>query len=227
MADMGHGYGSECHLLRYLGRHRGLLDTRVSAVTGSQTIRWLDFGFDPRGTWPDAELKGMDFLPDHEPAKVAWGAFWPQRGNVPNWDAVACITVDGRDEWLLVEAKAHLGEMRSSCMAKPEGGRAQIVDALDATKQALKVPPDRDWLNGYYQYCNRVVALHFLIARNISARLLFLYFTGDQSNSPQRICPKKEAGWSQALRAQDNHVGFPAGHLLADRIHTMFLPVCV
>ena len=29
MGMMGDGYGSECHLLRYLGRHRALLNQRV------------------------------------------------------------------------------------------------------------------------------------------------------------------------------------------------------
>ncbi len=29
MAEISAGYGSECHLLRYLGRHRNLLDKHV------------------------------------------------------------------------------------------------------------------------------------------------------------------------------------------------------
>ena len=30
MGEMGYGYGSECHLLRFLGRHRRLLKLRHS-----------------------------------------------------------------------------------------------------------------------------------------------------------------------------------------------------
>lgn len=227
---MGSGYGSECHLLRYLGRHRELLDARVLTATGGQTIRWLDFGFAPKGTWsegtwPDAEWKGMDFLPDHKQVKAAWRDFWPQRGNVPNWDAVGLVTMNGQGEWLLVEAKAHLSEMRSSCTAKQEGGLGKIIAALDATKGALQVPPERDWLNGYYQYCNRVASLYFLSVQNVPARVLFLYFVGDRSYLPERDCPSDEIGWAEALRAQAEHVGLPTEHRLADRIHTMFLSV--
>jgi hypothetical protein len=44
MAEMGNGYGSECHLLRYLGRHRTELDKRVREETGGQHVEWLDYG---------------------------------------------------------------------------------------------------------------------------------------------------------------------------------------
>lgn len=50
MADMSAGFGSECHLLRYLGRHRNLLDQRVLNLTGADTVTWLDHPFDPNKT---------------------------------------------------------------------------------------------------------------------------------------------------------------------------------
>src|SRR5687767_942310 len=88
MAEMGIGYGSECHLLRYLGRHRDELNRRVSAVTGATSISWLDSPYDPEKTWLDGEWKGLDFLPANEQAKKVWPTYWPQTGNQPNWDAV-------------------------------------------------------------------------------------------------------------------------------------------
>lgn len=70
MASFGNGYGSECHLLRYLGRHRGRLDAAVAQASGATDIHWLDFPFagtwpDPRGScrWPDTEWLSLDFLP--------------------------------------------------------------------------------------------------------------------------------------------------------------------
>jgi hypothetical protein len=42
--EMGMGYGSECHVLRYLGRP---FDDQVLRVTGGDRLGWLDFGFDP------------------------------------------------------------------------------------------------------------------------------------------------------------------------------------
>jgi hypothetical protein len=135
MAEMGMGYGSECHLLRYLGRHRSLLDTKVCAAIPADAIAWLDQPFDPKKTWLDGELKGLDFLgPNderilHESTKV-----WPQSGNPPNWDAVARITKNGMSEWLLVEAKANIQELQSYCEARPDGGLPLITSTLKATK---------------------------------------------------------------------------------------------
>lgn len=39
MGEMGMGYGSECHLLRYLGRHRRALDARILEVEAI-ACRW-------------------------------------------------------------------------------------------------------------------------------------------------------------------------------------------
>ena len=66
MAKIGHGYGSESHLLRWMGRHRNLFDQYVSKSVGrlGSPIHWLDFNFAPNNPWPDSELKGLEFLYD-------------------------------------------------------------------------------------------------------------------------------------------------------------------
>lgn len=226
MSEIGYGYGSECHLLRFLGRHRTCLDTSILRKVGGEAIAWLDFPFDERKAWHDGERKGLDFLPPNSQAVIAWRDFWPQRGNPPNWDAVGKVLRNGQEEWLLVEAKAHLGELRSSCQAKPEGGRDTIIAALTETKFALGVPTERDWLNGYYQYCNRIAVLSLLTRCEVPARLLFLYFTGDRfPDDPKVECPQSEAEWADALADQSCHVGLPKGHVLEDRIHKLFLDV--
>ena len=45
---------------------------------------------------------------------------------------------------------------------------------------ALGVSADRDWLKGYYQYANRIAALHFLTQHKVPAHLLLIYFLGDR-----------------------------------------------
>lgn len=229
MAGIGNGYGSECHLLRYMGRHRHELDRLVLKAIGGDSIDWLDFGFDnrpkdERSAWPDVELKELRFLPPGHPVRVEWERTWPRSGNVINWDAVGLVRVGELFEWVLVEAKAHLQELHSDCSAKKAGGLDDIVEVLDQTKRDLGVPADRDWLKGYYQYCNRVAILHFLGARSVPSRLVFVYFCGDRGGSG-RDCPEDEAGWSKALEAQDKHVGLPKGHGLSARLHKLFLPV--
>ena len=180
MAEMGDGFGSECHLLRYLGRHRNQLDQLVVAATGADSVRWLDFHFDPEKLWPDGEREGLDFLPEDHPALAAWEKYWPQQGTQPNWDAVGIVTIRGHDEWLLVEAKAHLGEVISDCRAIERGGRSKIQEALDELKQELDVPTERDWLRRHYQYANRLAVLYFLSKNDVPARLLHIYFVGDK-----------------------------------------------
>lgn len=224
MAEMGDGYGSECHLLRYLGRHRSQFDKLVLATTGGQMIEWLDFPFDTARRWQDAEWKGLDFLPENCPARSAWRNAWPQRGNPPNWDAVGKLTLDGSEEWLLVEAKANLEELRSSCQASDAGGRLQIDRTIAATKIFLGVQADRDWLNGYYQYCNRIAVLGFLVKNGVPTRLLNIYFVGDRGDQ-RRTCPSAVEGWKSALETLKAHVGLPKGHPLNHRVHELFIGV--
>jgi hypothetical protein len=80
MGRIGHGYGSEWHLLRYLGRHRDRLDKEVLAKVGAKEVKWLDFPFKPNGKWQDEEWKGVDFL-RRKDVQAKWSEFWPQRGN--------------------------------------------------------------------------------------------------------------------------------------------------
>lgn len=222
MAIVGAGYGSECHLLRYLGRHRRVFDERVGAATGGALLEWLDFHFDPSQVWPDGERRGLDFV-DDAAVQAAWRAWWPQGRGIHHWDAVGRYRAGGEAGWLLVEAKANVEELASDCKAKREGGRGQIEAALAETKQALGVDAARDWLRGHYQAANRIAALHFLAAHGVAARLLYIYFSGDRT--PNRTCPPDAAGWADALERERAHLGIPAAHPIRARIHALHLPV--
>lgn len=240
MARIGCGYGSECHLLRYLGRHREFLDEEITRKVGASSVTWLDFHFDrelfdrlrSRGShsdrsqpWFDRERQGLDFLPPDSPAFRKWTEVWPQSGTPISWDAIGQVTIQNRKEWLLVEAKANLQELESSSQAKEAGGRREIQDFLQVTKQGLGVPPKSDWMNKYYQFCNRVAVLHFLVENSQPAHLVFIYFLGDKEGSG-RTCPQSEDEWKVALAKQDSHVGLPKSHPLAGRIHMLFLHAC-
>ena len=194
-------------------------------MMGGQNIEWLDFPFDNRRAWRDGEWKGLDFLATDSPARAIWQKSWPQRGNPPNWDAIAVMMVNGSKEWLLIEAKANVEELRSSCQASEVGGRPLIARTLAATKSDLRVAADRDWLHGYYQYANRVVVLHLLEQAGVSARLLNVYFTGDRGDD-RRSCPSDIQGWGSALASLKAHIGLPAGHRHESRMQELFLPVC-
>lgn len=218
------GYGSEWHLLRYMGRHRDLLDAKVLRLLGADAIHWLDFPFGKSSGPHDNEWMGLDFLTEKS-ILSKWMLFWPQRGNMQNWDAIAQVKFGARPEWLLVEAKSNFREVLTRCKAKVGGGRLKIVEAMQKVKRALGVSDEADWLNGYYQFCNRVAVLYFLRQAGIHARLLFIYFTGDSFPGHRVKCPKTEAQWIPILEAQKIHIGLPYNNTLEGRIHQLFLPM--
>ena len=62
---------------------------------------------------------------------------------------------------------------------------------------------------------NRIAAHHILQREQAPARLLFLYFLGDQS--PNKDCPLDEDGWKPFIVEQRTHLGLELGHSLSDR----------
>lgn len=222
MAEIGHGYGSEWHLLRFLGRHREWFDRLVLSKVGGRHVDWLDFPYRAESEWFDAEWKGVDFVERAE-VREAWRRYWPQTGNVQNWDAVGRLRTEGGTEFLLVEAKAHLAEARSDCGAKTEGGLATIERALQQTKEAFGAPSDVDWLHGYYQYCNRLATLYFLTSNGIPARLLFVYFVGDRP--PDGRSGASAEDWTEAFRTRQQKLGVNPSSQLASRVHDLLIEV--
>ncbi len=229
MGTIGHGYGSEWHLFRYLGYHREYLSQEVLKITGGESIQWLDFGFSPENVplKDDREIVGLEFI-ESAPVLKTWEAFWPQTGNAQNWDALGKIHYDNSNDWLLVEAKGHIGEIKSHCGARNPVSKQMIFSAFQSTSQVFgnQLKPAENWLSPYYQYANRLAALHFLMNEclpAVNARLLFLYFYGD--NRANLECPQSEQDWLPAIRKMNDWLGIDKSSTLASRIHYLFLPV--
>jgi hypothetical protein len=214
--------------------HAQLAEDRVSDVTG---IEWRDFEFNPTAPTRDGEILSIDFLPDH--GGDAWRQFWPDpepgkvnRRGMPSWDAVGQLHYAdaARDEWLLVEAKAHLGEFAPPKAGCGAGGKSRqtITNALRSTFEALRSDSsldwdtvEKNWLGQYYQLANRLAILHFLNAHGNPARLLYVLFAGD---SYQR-CPASMSGWSTAFGQAYREMGIEATHPLSRRCHRLCLHV--
>jgi hypothetical protein len=145
---------------------------------------------------------------------VGLAGFWPDRG--PQWDALG-ISSDGGV--VLVEAKSHLTELRSSCTASPDS-LTIIERSLIACREQLGAPLDRDWSRGYYQYANRLAHLNFLRERNIEARLVFVYFVGDTAMNG----PASAEAWNQQLMPVYDSLGIP-GDLTQRGVLNVFLDV--
>ncbi len=235
MSDhIGSGYGSEFHLMRTMGRYRNAFDQVVSSAIGGTVLKWLDMKhggvYDTSNPakviLPDIEYKGIDFLPkaQHEKVERKWQEYWPRTGNVQNWDSVGRIQFEGTDYWLLVEAKAHKGEIKSDCHASSPRSLETIDRAFTKTKEWLGLEAGNDWRQLYYQAANRLAMLHFLNEIcGIPAKMLCIYFCGDQN--PNADCPKDACGWRETIRLQDEHLGITLGSKAKAGWHTVFWDV--
>ncbi len=239
MAHIGYGYGSEFHLLRYMGRYRNEFNRLVATAIQGEVESWLDFqhggkfGKVPKTNkglnLPDRELKGLEFLDHHNYAETikAWKNFWPTTGSQPNWDAVGRVQVKCQSQWLLVEAKAHIGETTKGTDACEES-IATIQKAFEETQKYFGITPCqcRDWTKKYYQLANRLAVLYFLRTHCIPARLLLVYFLGDKNPDKSKICPGNEINWrKKEIDEQDCHIGLKAKKKEEFGIHELFLKV--
>lgn len=228
MGKIGYGYGSEWHLLRYLGYHRELLKQAVLQETVGSEVKWLDFPFSPknRALHQDQEYQGIEFI-ENTDVRKKWAEFWPQTGNPPNWDAVGILETAGGKEWLLVEAKANIEEIHSSCSATHPKSTGKISKAMAATQASFGSDKDvSQWFSPYYQLCNRLAILHFLTYEcnpPIPARLIYIYFYGDQN--PRSFCPPLDKDWHPFIEEMYGAIGVRKETSLFKRVHHLFLPV--
>jgi len=229
MGKIGYGYGSEWHLLRHLGYHREYLSQKTLKVTGGNSIEWLDFEFSKENVplKDDKEFLGLEFIKEAQ-VQEKWKSFWAQTGNSQNWDAVGKIHFDNCDEWLLVEAKGYIGEITSKCGATNTESKQKIYSALQKTSQAFKnkSKPVENWLKPYYQYANRLAVLYFLMqecAPSVHARLLFIYFNGENRENIE--CPQNKQEWSPAIQRMNDWLGVDKSCELFKRVHSLFLSV--
>ncbi|MCI5138946.1 MAG: hypothetical protein D3922_11160 [Candidatus Electrothrix sp. AR1] len=231
MGKIGYGYGSEWHLLRYLGYHRTYLSKKILEITGGDSIDWLDFNFSNtnKPLQDDKELCGLDFIKNKD-VQEQWKGFWPQRGTGQNWDAVGNIFYENKNQHdrLLIEAKGHLGEIESSCGAKSQRSKDKILTAFRRASQAFgnQDNPVENWLKPYYQFANRLAVLYFLMNEcdpPVTTRLLFIYFCGEKRERLE--CPETDQEWYLAIDAMKTHLGIDNTCGLLKRVHYLFLPV--
>ena len=181
MAEMGLGYGSEYQLLRYLGHHRNELNKRIRDNTRLKgNLVWLDFPKDRNRLSLDREYRGIEFLKNKidqstfEKLRSKWNEYWSPHGNLPNWDGIIFHENGDDKEWIIVEAKAHLEEIKS---VTKSGTNLNIRNAFAKTQKRFEIEICSDnWFGKYYQLANRLAFVSFLLDNNINASLLYIYF---------------------------------------------------
>lgn len=184
MAQIGYGYGSEYHLMRFLGHHRHLLESLITEQTGyNPPFNWLDFEFAKRkkNISGDSELKGIGFLKElinedvYDAIEKEYKSYGINKIDTwQNWDAIAVAD----NTILLVEAKAHTEELKSD--KSDNGGKSKDKIIRFMKEQLPEFPVNEEWLRDYYQLANRL-AITALFDKHLSkvgmhARTLCLFF---------------------------------------------------
>ena len=162
-----------------------------------------------------AEYRDGDFLKrlGLGELKVPLNHFWPEKG--PQWDALG----KGSDgEVFIVEAKANIPELLSSCEARAPKSRRRMQRRFKETREFLKCRTSIDWTTGLYQYANRLTHLYYLRHLNkINAYLIFVYFVDDTTHIPTSL---KE--WEGALLIEKKLLGLNK-HKLSKYIAEVFI----
>ncbi len=172
MAKIGYGYGSEWHLMRFMGRHRELLETiiRKAIDVAEGSFRWHDFMFSKKKTAPDIEVKGLSFLGKNRQVD-GYIKGW---SNTQSWDAV--FELD--NIIYLVEAKAHIEEMKDNEIDKHGGDSKEDIKNFiyeNLKQQNISIKKEK-CLGPYYQLANRLATAAFLKNKGFEARCLYIYF---------------------------------------------------
>lgn len=234
MSELHFKYGSEWHLLRFLGYHRQELNKMIARDLGiSKDIIWIDFEYKRNSEKKlyDSELKALSFLRKSEiPEQLKidyaetideWHKKWPKKGQPITLDAVG---IAGK-KLILIEAKANTNEIKSSSGSKKEG-REKITDSLEDLKKRLKIKIDNDWLKEYYQTANRIFLLDFLLSRKIDTYLVYIYFYNDFGRSSENTYPTNINEWRKHIEAQDEYLGIKdRNDETLNRIFKFFLDV--
>jgi len=115
--------------------------------------------------------------------------FWPS--GQPQWDAIGIVKNQNgaQDTLILVEAKAHISEIKTPCGAKADDSIKLIQDSLRKTHDDIRTTEGLKsinhtfkqdlWMGLYYQVGNRLVFLNELKQQGYSVKLVFLNFVND------------------------------------------------
>lgn len=152
----------------------------------SNTDSWLPEGFH---NCKEAELK--DFLKEHFNPQLATDIkkWWLHKnGRTPNWDLISTCTINGKRGILLVEAKAHVDELKKESKGKQydintksedtKRNHEQIALAIEEANNGInkEISAVAISINTCYQLSNRIAHSWWLANQGIPVVLLYLGF---------------------------------------------------
>ena len=144
---------------------------------GGRSVHWLS----PLASANYLEYRDDFLVPlELQACEPQLRSFWPANG--PQWDGLATVELTAGRAILLVEAKAHPAEVRSSCAATDPRSVAAIRCALEEVRTYMGAEVC-DWTRGEYQLANRLAYLYFLQVKcQVTSFLVLLNFVNDISH---------------------------------------------
>jgi len=204
--------GSQKWLQQAVNRTPAVLDGLIlPRLAGAVRISWLSPLVDDKF----AEYRDTDFLEciGAERLTTDLVKFWPRRG--PQWDGLA---VSDTGDVLLIEAKAHIGELCSPPTQAGPSSRRTIEKALKEIASYVRAKPCAPWSGAFYQLANRLAHLYFLRRHGIKAWLVLVNFVGDD----EMRGPRSEREWSAAYQVVWHVLGVPKEHRLSPYVIEIF-----
>ena len=219
------GSKPRCHLLTH-----GSRDVVAARLTGlvapfasvAPSDRWMPLGF---ADLEEAQLHKAPRLLPPELSKVL-GDWWlpadRQDARTPNFDIASTCTVDGVPGLLLVEAKAHAGELvkeevgrRLAANDSParEASHATIGAAIESARLGLAAATQLRWQisrDSHYQMSNRFAWSWKLTELGMPVVLVYLGFLQANDMSKAGELPFADAGTWEALVRSHSAPLFPA-----------------
>ena len=140
--------------------------------------RWMPNGFLHPKEARLAECEKL-LLPEIRSKLTQWWLKVPERANTPNWDLVSTCTVEGKSGIILVEGKAHAGELKRD--GKPQGNAKndeQIELAIKEANAGLEqiIPGWNLRRDSHYQLCNRFAWAWKIATHGVPTILVYLGF---------------------------------------------------
>jgi len=170
--------------------------------------KWMPEGIDkPKESTLNTFLRGkFDTIPNN--AILKWWTLHGTRG--PNWDLLSTCTINGERGVLLVEAKAHKGELdtsgkrlKKSASDNSEENHKNVLKAINQANKTINeqiegVTISRDCC---YQFSNRVAHAWWLADKGIPVVMLYLGFLNctDMDNGSYKLFETDE-DWQTCFR---------------------------
>ncbi|MEK3976223.1 hypothetical protein [Psychrobacillus sp. FSL K6-1267] len=178
--------GSKFLLQKYVNSKQGELN-KLILMSSPSLISFIDKELSIEWKSPLMETdyqeyrnEFLELVDEWKDKRTQLEMYWAKKG--PQWDGIAVLEgKNGQNGLLLVEAKAHVHEMRSKIQAKDVRSKAVIESSIMEVKRAMGSQVSIDiWLNQYYQLANRLTYLYVLNEKvGIPTWLILVNFVDD------------------------------------------------